>query len=330
MPKPAGSRGIRWVARIKHPGGGPDKASGLTPGNDPHASRRASRRFTAAFVVIRAARPGRAVQEGGASEPWARPCRLPGRPTGEAWAPDGPCRTDKAVARLPAPGEADAPPVLLARLAMLLAQRSPPARQRLRGPKGRCSRRRPRARAGDPRRDGTAPPPHRPHHRTMPRRGRRCGKHAAGLAGGDKFAGRGRAAARKGAGGQGVGRRGRMGGGRSYPLKRLPGCTSRSAPFEARRRTMSTHRRGSHLRMRSVASCVAVSGWAGVMRDTHLIILSPRRCPHRRSRGSAWCQASSISLRASTRGLCNRCERAILFTEARSQKKSSPSAGGGG
>ena len=59
---------------------------------------------------------------------------------------------------------------------MLLAQRSPPARQRLRGPKGRCSRRRPGARAGDPTHRGTAPPPHRPHHRTMPRRGRKVGR----------------------------------------------------------------------------------------------------------------------------------------------------------
>ncbi len=109
------------------------------------------------------------------------------------------------------------PPVLLARLAMLLAQRSPPARQRLRGPKGRCSRRRPRARAGDPRRDGTAPPPHRPHHRTMPRRGRRCGEDAGGWADGEKFEARGRGKARKGAGGQGVGRRGRMGGWWSCP-----------------------------------------------------------------------------------------------------------------
>ncbi len=54
-------------------------------------------------------------------------------------------------------------------LAMLLAQRSPPAQKRLRGPKGRWSRRRPGARAGDPTHRGTAPPPHRPHHRTMPR-----------------------------------------------------------------------------------------------------------------------------------------------------------------
>jgi len=98
MPKPAGSRGLRFLR----------SAGMLDPGhseNDPHASRRASRRFTAAFVVIRAARPGRAGREGGVREPSARPCRVPGRPTGKAFAPDGPCRTRQAVARLPAPGE---------------------------------------------------------------------------------------------------------------------------------------------------------------------------------------------------------------------------------
>jgi len=196
------------------------------PRNDPHASRRASRRFTAAFVVIRAARPGRAGRKGGAKKP-----RLPPGPTdGEGLGSRRSVPGGSAVARLPAPGEANAPPVLLARLAMLLAQRSPPARQRLRGPKGRCSRRRPRARAGDPRRDGTAPPPHRPHHRTMPRRSRRWGEDAGGFGSGEKFGRRGRAATRKGAGDQVVGRRGRMRGVRSCPLMRLPGCIPQVRP----------------------------------------------------------------------------------------------------
>jgi hypothetical protein len=76
MPKPAGSRGVRFLRSF----GSPDEASGLPgcligppttgmldpgrPKNDPHASRRASRRFTAAFAItgprVRGERVGRA------------------------------------------------------------------------------------------------------------------------------------------------------------------------------------------------------------------------------------------------------------------------------
>jgi hypothetical protein len=113
------------------------------------ASRRASRRFTAAFIVIRVRASGAEDRRRGGRQ---KPCSAPPR----TWSP-GECRprleTTAVAGRWVSPVPSDAAgrptaPVPIARLAMLLAQRSPPALWRTMGPKGRLSRRRPGVSAG--------------------------------------------------------------------------------------------------------------------------------------------------------------------------------------
>ncbi len=94
---------------------------------------------------------------------------------------------------------------------------------------------------------------------------------------GEVWATRG-AAARKGAGGQGVGRWGRMGRWRSCPLIRLAGGTPRGASFEARRRVARTRdafaaRFGSHLRMRGWVPGMTRARPETAVQDTTALIL---------------------------------------------------------
>jgi hypothetical protein len=85
----------------------------------------------------------------------------------------------------------------------------------------------------------------------MPRQGRRCGEDAGGFADGEKFGRRGRGRRGKALMIRGLGGEGGWEGGEVVPGVggTLHGA---SASFEARRLTMLTHRRGSHLRMRGV------------------------------------------------------------------------------
>jgi hypothetical protein len=75
----------------------------------------------------------------------------------------------------------------------------------------------PAVRLVKPPRRGTAPPPHHPHHRTMPRQGRRSDEDGGHQADGDKFPCRILAAGRKGVTNQRLGGRAPSEGARSYP-----------------------------------------------------------------------------------------------------------------
>jgi hypothetical protein len=123
------------------------------------ASRRASRRFTAAFVVIQVRASGAEDRRRAAGRSRDPPPRR--RPPGE-------CRPRLETAAVaeregssprsrPVPRVAPWHQFLIARLAMLLAQRSPPAQWRTKGPKGRLSRRRPGVLAGKAAAQGNRP-----------------------------------------------------------------------------------------------------------------------------------------------------------------------------
>jgi hypothetical protein len=97
--------------------------------------------------------PGRASGAAG-QEGWRSANRLPGRKASGGGPREG-SRPGLAETRCPACPKAPAERVAPTRRSRspasseLLAQRSPPARMRPRGPKGRCSRRRPRVTAGE-------------------------------------------------------------------------------------------------------------------------------------------------------------------------------------
>jgi hypothetical protein len=99
---------------------------------------------------------------GGGAAGRSRDPRLPGHGlrgnAAPVWKPRR-CGTWGLIAPVPSGGRGCAPSrrFLIARLAMLLAQRSPPAQWRTKGPKGRVSRRRPCALAGKAATQGNRP-----------------------------------------------------------------------------------------------------------------------------------------------------------------------------